>query len=260
MAVAYGLRKPRQHLVIGGVDVFDEYGAVMTDGYDLGSPEPKTYTVDVPGGNGYVDLTDALTGDCVYGAREQTFELLFPTVDFWPTYRRFKAAFHGRAFDYQVLGIDGEGTYHGRFSVAEHYARATYGVVKLKVEAEPFRLVRNVLETVAAGGGAELRVQAGRCPVKPVFHTRRATAVSMDGRTAVLPAGNWTLDWLWIGDVPNVVFIDSAPDQYGNVTISKIGNTVMSNVAAKRVCDLSWDGKPSGQAYDVQVTYDVKEL
>lgn len=34
----------------------------------------------------------------------------------------------------------------------------------------------------------------------------------------------------------------------------------MSDVAANLVCDLSWDGKPSGQAYDVQVTYDVKEL
>ena len=260
MAVAHGLRKPRHGLVIGGVDVFDEYGAAMDDEYDLGVPEPKTYTVDVPGGNGTIDLTDSLTGDCVYGMREQTFELLFPTDDFWGAYRRFKKAFHGRAFDYRITGIDEEGTYHGRFSVDEKYSRLHYGVVRLKVEADPFRFVRRVRATVHAGGGAELRLVAGRCPVRPLIYASRQTTVQAMGRTATLQAGVWSLDYLWASDEPVVVFVDSASDSYGNVTISSIGTTVMSSVESERVSDLSWGEKPSGSSYDVYLEYDVKEL
>ena len=258
--MANGYRKPRQRLVLGGVDIFDEYGAVMTDDYELGSPEPKTYSVDVPGGNGSIDLTSSLTGDCVYGDRKQTFTLLFPTDDFWNVYRRFKNDVHGRAFDYKILGIDDEGTYHGRFAVDEHYSRMHYGVAKLSVTAEPFRFIRRVREVAHAGGGVEFRLSAGRCPVRPLIYTSGPTAVQAMGRTAELQAGVWSLDYLWASDKPVVVFVDSTYGQYGNVTISSIANTVMKSVESERVSDLSWGSRPTGERYDVYFEYDVKDL
>ncbi len=57
---------PNNRLIVNGVDLSVTYQMVLLDGYTLEPPEPKTYTVDIPGGNGIIDLTEALTNDVVY--------------------------------------------------------------------------------------------------------------------------------------------------------------------------------------------------
>ena len=57
---------PNNRLIVNGVDLSTEYGMILLDGYTLSPPEPKTYTVDIPGGDGVIDLTEGLTGDVAY--------------------------------------------------------------------------------------------------------------------------------------------------------------------------------------------------
>lgn len=257
-----GFSKPRQHLVIGGVDVFDAFGAVMTDDYELGSPEVKTYEVDIPGGDGYIDLTEAITGDVVYGKREQSFQLLFPTHDFWPAFRRFKNFVHGRSFDYYIMGIDDGARYRGRFRVDEKYSRLHFGVVSLSVEAEPYRHLGTSVLSVDAGGGKSVVLQGGRCQVQPVVQVRRSTEVVWDGGSEVLEPGSWKVDGLWVTQGGTEVFLNTAHTSHGDVTIAQVdaAHPNMGAVANVAICDLSWSAKPRGEAYAAIVSYDIKDL
>ena len=53
---------PNNRLIVNGVDLSIRFQMVLLDGYTLEPPEPKTYTVDIPGGNGVIDLTRLLPG------------------------------------------------------------------------------------------------------------------------------------------------------------------------------------------------------
>lgn len=65
---------------IGGFHTWRDFHAVIQNSDIVGSPTPNTNYVDVPGGNGHIDLTEALTGDVTYSNRTLTFELAMKTM------------------------------------------------------------------------------------------------------------------------------------------------------------------------------------
>lgn len=64
---------PENRLIVNGVDLTLKYGLILIDGYKLDPPEVKKYEVDIPGGDGVIDLTDSLLGDTAYKNREIEF-------------------------------------------------------------------------------------------------------------------------------------------------------------------------------------------
>ena len=64
---------PDNRLIVNGIDLSMKYGLILIDGYELDPPSPKTTTVDIPGANGSIDLTEALNGDVVYDNRTKKF-------------------------------------------------------------------------------------------------------------------------------------------------------------------------------------------
>ena len=50
---------PENRLIVGGVDLSVRYQLILLDGYTLYTPKSKTYTVDIPDGDGSIDLTQA---------------------------------------------------------------------------------------------------------------------------------------------------------------------------------------------------------
>lgn len=250
------LQKPKQGLVIGGIDVFDEFNALMTDDFELGVPEPKTYTVEVPGGDD-IDLTDALSGDCAYSNREQTFELVFFGDEPMADYRRFKNRFHGRAFDYTLPGIDPDATYHGRFSVDSKERGRGRVVAQAKVDASPWRLLEHVSVDVGAGGGAWLTLTCGRRPVRPVFYLTREAEVTMDG---VAATGHGIVQFanVLLTEGDNLVYVNSSYGEDGDRPLSELGTVKACGNAT--IADLSWKTKPTDSAYEINITYDRKEL
>lgn len=250
------LGKPKQGLVIGGIDVFDEYRALMTDDFELGVPEPKIYTVEVPGGDD-IDLTDALSGDCAYSNREQSFELVFFGSDPMADYRRLKNRFHGRTFDYVVSGIDPGATYHGRFSVSSKERGRGRVVAQVAVDASPWRLLGHVSTTVDAGGGVWLSLTCGRRPVRPVFTLPSTTEVTMGG-VAATARGTVQLANVLLTEGENLVFVNANCTQAGDRPLSELGTATACGSAT--IAELSWKAKPSGSAYKATIDYDLKEL
>lgn len=58
-----------------GSNAISQYGFYLEDA-DLGSPEPQTAYVEVPGRNGALDMSEAITGYPTYNNRTLTFTLV----------------------------------------------------------------------------------------------------------------------------------------------------------------------------------------
>ena len=95
---------------IGGV----QYAGLQLMGVQIGLPDVKTQTVSVPGADGELDLTDALTGEPVFGNRTIKLKLGFCPHGSFGFYA-FAAAVHGQR---RKLELDGrDGYYIGRCTV-----------------------------------------------------------------------------------------------------------------------------------------------
>ena len=202
-------RTPRNRIVVGGVDLFERFGMVMSDDFTLSPPSPKTYLVDVPGGSGSIDLTEAMTGDVAYGTRKQSF--VFGVIE-PERFERIKTEasnfLHGRRFDYE-LTMDPGYAYRGRFSIDEYYSKAHIGYFKVDVEADPWKTKGTQTYRLDASGGRMFRFESGRRPVRPTIECSHPVRVTFDGKTTSLPSGTWRLNDVLFTEGWNELYINS---------------------------------------------------
>lgn len=214
MATYPGL--PNNRLIVGGKDISIAYGLVMIDGYTLEPPEPKFYNVEVPGSDGFIDLTEALNGDVTYNNRKQqfTFYLIDP-LNFEHTKTLISNYLHGRAFDYQI-SMDPEYTYHGRFSVkaytqpsgSDSYS-GQVAAIQIDIDAEPYKLKQHMTYRVNAVGGRMYTFYSGRKPVRPIIETRRPVRVEWGGQTIQLGIGTFRLNTVLFNEGANSLYLNS---------------------------------------------------
>lgn len=215
--MAHYPRLPDQRIIVDGVDISERFQIALIDGYELNPPEPKTYTVDIPGGNGVIDLTEAMTGDVAFERREQSFEFkcIYPR-DFERTKTQLSNFLHGRAFDYQ-LSFDPDYTYHGRFKVNayshEGYVGGIVGDINITISADPYKSKGTQTYSLNASGGRSFTFWSGRRPVHPTIECGSACRVEWGGESINVPAGTYILR--------SVVFREGANDLYvesGSIT------------------------------------------
>lgn len=118
---------------IGGV----QYAGLQLMGVQIGLPAVKTQTVSVPGADGELDLTDALTGEPVFGNRAIKLKLGFcPRGPF--DFYAFAAAVHGQRRKLELGGRDGY--YIGRCTVGTPDTSLDRTIFDLTINADPYRL------------------------------------------------------------------------------------------------------------------------
>lgn len=175
----------------GEVDLYRDYGLIMSNEFDLGVPEPKTNYVSIPGRSGDIDLTEALVGDVAYESRPQSFAFyLLDSADPDGDVTKILSLLHGRKHTY-VLGIDPDYTYTGRFKVATPTLEAP-GVLKFEVSvtADPYKLKQIRTTTVSAVGGIMVTCESGRRPVHPLITCAYPVTVNFEGAEFTVPSGN----------------------------------------------------------------------
>ena len=209
-------------ITVGGTDLCAAYGLVMLDSSTFEPPDVKTYTVDIPGGNGVIDLTEALTGDVAYERREQQMEFACEENGDWmETLRKVQGFLHGRAYDYQ-LSFDPGYTYHGRFAVTSttHVGKwgESVGHIVVKVAADPYKLKERCAYRLNATGGKLYRFESGRRKVHPTIECEQPCFVTWNGEETTVPAGTYRLN--------DVVFSQGFNELWVNT---------------KRFFDITWD-------------------
>ena len=238
---------PNNRLIVDGIDLSIRFRMILLDDYTLSPPEPKTYTVDIPGGDGVIDLTSALTGDVAYSNRSQSFTFMVVEPESFEQVKTDVSNFlHGKSFDYQMT-MDPGYTYHGRFSVAE-YSHAVYaypglvGVFAVEVDADPYKLKGRMTYQLNATGGKMFRLESGRKPVHPVIECTQPCRVRWKDVVTVVPVGTYRLNDVLFTQGFNEIYINSR----------ELFNTSWADLGSDGKYAMTWDSAASYRWDDIQ--------
>lgn len=238
---------PNNRLIVDGVDLSVRFQMILLDGYTLSPPEPKTYTVDIPGGDGVIDLTSALTGDVAYSNRSQSFTFMVVDPDSFERVKTDVSNFlHGKSFDYQMT-MDPGYTYHGRFSVTE-YSHAVYaypglvGVFAVSIDADPYKSKGLQTYRLNATGGKMFRLESGRKPVHPVIECTQPCRVRWKDVVTVVPVGTYRLNDVLFTQGFNEIYINSR----------ELFNTSWADLGSDGVYAMTWGSASSYRWDDIQ--------
>lgn len=180
-------------------------------GVTIDFPEAKTYLVDLPGGNGSIDLTTALTGgDVKYKERNISLEFDLKDEDFvyWADIITDIADYlHGQRLKI-ILDIDTTFYYYGRLMLDTEKTDKAESKIVLSGSVDPYKyelyssledwlwndfnfengIIREY-EDLQVNGSLELNIPGRRMPVVPVIECSDAMTVKYNGNTFELPAG-----------------------------------------------------------------------
>lgn len=230
-------------VTIGGRHTYRDLGLTLVDGSEqVGLPEIQAYQVEVPGRDGLLDLTEALTGGVAFRNRECSWEF----VDARERGERTEAlaalanAVHGRRLAFQLDERPGL-TGRGRFSAEVSEDRLGFTRLRLTADCDPYLMREPVTLKVNAAGGIAVSLEGGRMPACPTFEVASETLVSMGDASARLQPGAWRVSDLWLSEGRSVVYLNSYLGD-GNVPISDHADEAVADHAGAFVSDLMWEG------------------
>lgn len=238
---------PNNRLIVDGVDLTIRFQMALLDGYTLSPPEPKIYTVDIPGGDGVIDLTQSLTGDVTYKNRQQEFSFMVVNPDSFERVKTDVSNFlHGKSFDYQMT-MDPGYTYHGRFTVTE-YSHTLYsypglvGIFSIKIDADPYKSKGLQTHHLNPTGGMMFRFESGRKPVHPVIKCTQPCRVHWKDVITVVPVGTHSLN--------DVIFTQGFNEIY--INSHELFNTSWADLGSDGTYAMTWDSASSYRWDDIQ--------
>ena len=139
-------------LTIGSKNTWDDWHLVPTSRPVVSPPSVKTKTIDIPGGDGIIDLTESLTGYPVYNNRTflQEFvvlndfcELVDTHEEWYSRYSDIMDYIHGQRMQL-LLDDDEEYYYEGRFSVNSWKSDKNYSHITIESSLGPYKWARRI--------------------------------------------------------------------------------------------------------------------
>lgn len=205
---------PENRLIVNGVDLAVRYNMVLLDGYTLSPPEPKTTTVEIPGRDGVLDLTESLIGDVTYNNRSMTFTFLIVDLEQFEVVKtQVSNALHGRKFNFEMT-MDPGYTYTGRFKVTSYTHTATWnhgicGFIEVEIDADPYKLKSHYVYNLNATGGAMFQLQSGRKKVHPIVELTSPARIRFKNVVYRIGAGRFQLNDVLFEEGLNDIYINS---------------------------------------------------
>ena len=177
----------------------------------IGTPSPKTETIDIPGGDGVLDLTDFF-GETKYGNRNLSFEFstMVTPSEFMPLFSVVQNALHGRKMRI-ILDEDPEWCYIGRISVSEWKADRNIGKLTIDCDCEPYKYQIGTTEIFRSiSGTSSFTLPNSRKRVVPEVKVTSSSGLSVtygSGNLWTLASGSYLLPELELveGDNPITV-------------------------------------------------------
>ena len=164
---------------------------LIPNSVEVESPQPVTYTVEVPGRDGELDFTEALDGRVHYKPRKISMEFYcfgedgeLPELE-----QNCINTLHGRKMPI-YLDADPEYYYLGRLSVSWKYGE-NLDTVSIEAECDPYKYKRQ--ETVCSYDVEETLAvnleNTGWMPVSPLIETDSEMQLVFGNTSAVLSPG-----------------------------------------------------------------------
>ena len=118
---------------------YKDWNLILTS-KTVGFPSPKTETEDIPGSDGSLDFSEALTGDIHYENRTLEFEFeMIDSIKNWDNkITEITNYLHGRKFKI-ILDSDPSFYYYGRVSIDDFASNKSTGTLSIEAEVEPYK-------------------------------------------------------------------------------------------------------------------------
>lgn len=130
---------------IGDKNTWDDFHMVPNSRPSVSPPSVRTKYVNIPGGNGSLDLSTSLTGDVLYNNREGSWDFTVVNSMYgiqdenWEiTYHRLLNFMHGQRMKI-ILEDDPAYYYWGRLSVDQWKSDKNYSKITINYNLEPFK-------------------------------------------------------------------------------------------------------------------------
>ena len=160
----------------------------------IGAASPKTAEVEIPGGDGVLDLTEYF-GEVNYKNRDLSFvfSTIVPQNEFINLFSEIQNLLHGKKMRI-ILDDDPYFYYLGRVSVSEFGAERSVGKITITCSCDPFKYkLFKTIVTETVNGEKEIVLNNLRKRINPVITTSVPMQIKRDNTTYALSAGTWTL-------------------------------------------------------------------
>lgn len=192
-----------------GLHSYYEWGLILSE-KELKSPDIKTYTVEIEGGNGVLDFTEFF-GAVKYNNRKLTFKFIKPQIvpdGFLSLYSLVQGTLHGKKMQV-ILDDDPAYFYYGRVSINDWKSNKGIGEIVIEVDAEPFK--QSITETVvtkAVSSSANIILNNDKMPVVPTITTNAEFLIDFGSYNDVYPAGTFQIPELELGEGTNNIYVE----------------------------------------------------
>lgn len=179
-------------ITFGNYHSFRDFRLILSPNNAIGTPTPKYELIDVPGGDGMLDFTEAF-GEVKYGNRPMSFEFstMVPQTEFLSLFATVQKALHGQKMKI-ILDDDPDFYYMGRITVSEWKASRLIGKLTIDCDCEPFKY-RVASQIVNLSGRNLLNIDAGTATHEASW-TRTATGYTFTrGATTGGSFAYWTI-------------------------------------------------------------------
>jgi hypothetical protein len=127
-------------ITFGDKNTWDDWGLAPSSRPVFDPPTVKTKTIDIPGGNGVIDLTESLTGYPVYNNRSGSIEFIVVDQDreWYDIYSEIMNYLHGQMMK-AILEDDRGYYYEGRFSVNSWKSNKDWSRITIDYDVNPYK-------------------------------------------------------------------------------------------------------------------------
>lgn len=183
-------------ILFGAIHSYDDLNLVLSS-HKISPAIPKTNYIDIPGGNGSVDLTEA-NGEVVYNDRDCSFTFTVNPSDelTWEERKtEVNNLLNGRVFKI-TLDDDPDYYYKGRCTINDQTRNKNIKQFVVNARVAPFKLKQK--ETVRkfnlSNVPTNIKLPNGRKPVSPVVEcSNNNTVITFGSATYRLNAGTYKL-------------------------------------------------------------------
>lgn len=129
-----------QSVSINGINMLKTYKMALKERHCVQPPEPKTLYQDIPGADGSLDLSTAISGHMVYSRRKITLNFgCGYEIDRWAgIFSEILRLFHGKNGKL-IFDDDPDYYYYGRMTISKYSRVQTLGTFTITVDAEPYK-------------------------------------------------------------------------------------------------------------------------
>ena len=201
----------------GAYHSYDDFSLILTS-KTIGTPTPKTEIIDIPGGDGVLDLTEFF-GETKYNNRK--LEFVFSTQymaprNFLELYSSVMELLHGKKMQV-ILDDESDVFYYGRVTVEKWISKKGIGTIEIEVDAEPYKNEIGVSSYQAnVKSNATLSIINAKKPVVPTITSNAEFLISFGGFNEVYSAGTFTIPELELKEGINQVYVEGT----GSITFT----------------------------------------